>query len=118
PARPLEAERKIGDVFEGTGRALLILGEPGAGKTVTLLELARDLIDRFEKNPAHSAPVVLNLSTWKSRRGPLANWIEAELKTKYFVPPRRSRQWLAKGRLTLLLDGLDEVAPESRPACV
>src|SRR5207249_86947 len=78
----------------------------------------RDLIDRFEKNPEYSAPVVLNLSTWKSRRGTLANWIEAELKAKYFVPPRRSRQWLAKSRLTLLLDGLDEVAPESRAACV
>ena len=42
----LGPERAIGDVFAGTGRALLILGEPGSGKTVTLLELARAVLLR------------------------------------------------------------------------
>ena len=116
--QPLGGGQGILDVFNETGRALLILGEPGAGKTITLLELARDLIDRFEKDPANSAPVVLNLSTWSARRSDLAGWIEAELKNRYFVPPRRSRAWLKASRLVLLLDGLDEVPAESQAACV
>src|SRR5688572_7389708 len=116
--QPLGGGQGILEVFNETGRALLILGEPGAGKTITLLELARELIGRFEKDPANSAPVVLNLSTWSARRGDLAAWIEAELKNRYFVPPRRSRAWLKASRLILLLDGLDEVPAESQAACV
>jgi Cdc6-like AAA superfamily ATPase len=40
------------DLFDqlGTGRTLLILGEPGAGKTITLLQLARELIERAEQD--------------------------------------------------------------------
>ena len=51
---------KISGVFEQTGRLLLILGEPGSGKTITLLELARDLLTpsltprppNFPQNPS------------------------------------------------------------------
>lgn len=115
-AETLGPDRAIGDVFAGTGRTLLILGEPGSGKTVTLLELARELIGRFEREPTEAAPVVLNLTTWE--RGPLAAWIEAEMKSKYFIPPRRSRKWLEQSRLIPLLDGLDELPGDRRPACV
>jgi len=118
PSSTLDVGRSIGMIFAETGRALLILGEPGGGKTTTLLELARDLIQRFETDPTQAAPVVLNLSTWSTRRDPLARWMEAELQDKYFVPARRSRAWLEESRLLLLLDGLDEVEAGSRAACV
>ena len=118
PVSPLGAEQPIGAIFAQTGRALLILGEPGSGKTMTLLELARDLIQRFETDPTQAAPVVLNLSTWSNRRHSLPTWIEAELQNKYFVPARRTRAWLADSQLLLLLDGLDEVPADSRAACV
>jgi len=42
---------KIVDVFDQKGHPLLILGEPGSGKTTMLLELARDTIARAEKDP-------------------------------------------------------------------
>jgi hypothetical protein len=118
PARSLAAEQAVGEIFTETGRALLILGEPGAGKTMTLLELARELLKEFDTDVTRAAPVVLNLSTWKARHRSLATWIEGELQSKYFVPARRTREWLGGSRLLLLLDGLDEVAPESRAACV
>ncbi|MGH7955547.1 MAG: hypothetical protein ACREH8_00875, partial [Opitutaceae bacterium] len=35
PAQSLGGERGTADVFNESGRALLILGEPGAGKTIT-----------------------------------------------------------------------------------
>lgn len=44
--QPLDDGTRVFDVFQqlGEGRSLLILGEPGAGKTTTLLTLARDLL--------------------------------------------------------------------------
>ncbi len=48
--RPLPSGTKIIDVFDEMGGSLLILGEPGSGKTTMLLELARDTIACAEKD--------------------------------------------------------------------
>jgi predicted NACHT family NTPase len=64
---------------------LLILGEPGSGKTTTLLELAVNLISRANADAKERVPVVLNLSSWKKKQ-PLAEWIARELSEKYRVP--------------------------------
>src|SRR5262249_15476350 len=45
-ARPLPPGTAIVEHFDRRQRSLLVLGEPGAGKTVTLLELIRDLLAR------------------------------------------------------------------------
>ncbi|MGB5914097.1 MAG: hypothetical protein WBG63_04480, partial [Phormidesmis sp.] len=47
--RSLPAGTQATDIFDslGAGRTLLILGEPGAGKTTTLLKLAKTLITRI-----------------------------------------------------------------------
>ena len=108
------------DLFDqlGTGRTLLILGEPGAGKTITLLQLTRELIARAEQDMEHLIPVVFNLSTWSSKWHSLADWLVAELNTKYQVPKAIAQPWVTQQQLLLLLDGLDEVRAEYRDACV
>jgi tetratricopeptide (TPR) repeat protein len=55
---------KIVNLFDeiGSGRSLLILGEPGSGKTTTLLDLTRELIIRAEQDIDYRIPVVFNLS--------------------------------------------------------
>ena len=64
PIQTLSTEDTITSVFTSAQNTLLVLGEPGAGKTTTLLELARDLIKRARQSPIEPAPVVLALSTW------------------------------------------------------
>ena len=113
----IEPGQTIADVFEETGGCFLILGVPGGGKTTLLLTLARDLLDRAEADPARQVPVVLNLSTLRAG-SPFPEWLAGELGAKYQIPRKVGGGWIEDGRLMLLLDGLDEVGPEHRRACV
>ncbi|MDE5095846.1 MAG: hypothetical protein O4804_16970 [Trichodesmium sp. St11_bin5] len=45
----------------------MILGEPGAGKTITLLDLARDLVEFAEDDSNYRIPVVLELTSWREK---------------------------------------------------
>ena len=97
---------------------LLILGEPGCGKTTLLLELARDLLDRARTESSHPMPVVFNLSSWAEKRQSLADWLIEELNLKYQVPRKLGKVWVESDLVLPLLDGLDEVTQAAREACV
>lgn len=116
-SRVLPPGKAVADIYDEVGSALLILGVPGAGKTTTLLELTRTLVERAAANQDAPVPVVFNLSSWKGHAS-LAEWLVEELKAKYFVPERKSRAWLGERRLVLLLDGLDEVRADIRVDCL
>ena len=110
--------RRIKDIFDEANRLLLILGEPGSGKTTTLLQLARDLIAEVDSAFTQPVPVILNLSTWTNKAQPLDEWLVAELNSKYRLPKKDGQRWLKERRILPLLDGLDEVRAENRAACV
>jgi len=79
--RPLPDGTQVTDVFDslGAGRTLLVLGEPGAGKTTTLLKLAKTLITRIGDDFSQPIPVVLNLSSWAKKRQSIAEWLVQDL---------------------------------------
>jgi hypothetical protein len=56
---PLD-DRDASAIYAETG-LLLILGEPGSGKTTTLLDLARTLLKRATDNIKERIPIVVNL---------------------------------------------------------
>ncbi|MGL5879682.1 MAG: NACHT domain-containing protein, partial [Xenococcaceae cyanobacterium] len=127
--RPFHVIAELDDSFEelqqtdifnqiGQGRTLLILGEPGSGKTIDLLQLAQHIIERTERDLSQPIPVVFNLSSWARRRQPIEEWLTEELREKYQVPKLLSKPWIKQEKLILLLDGLDEVKAEHRNACV
>jgi hypothetical protein len=110
--------KTIKDVFYEANGLLLILGEPGSGKTTTLLQLARDLTAELDQTFTQPVPVILNLSTWTNKQQPLDEWLFAELNSKYRPPRKDAKQWLEEHRILPLLDGLDEVRAENRVVCV
>src|SRR5262249_23058441 len=68
--------------YENADRALLILGEPGGGKTCLMLRLAERLIARAEQDAEAPIPIVLNLTSWAERKGELEAWMVEELVMK------------------------------------
>ncbi len=110
----------IAQVFDSPeikGR-LLILGQPGSGKTTTLLDLAKALVTKAEEDLNYPIPALFNLSSWQDEKQLIRDWIVAELKSKYGVSTKLGQQWVAERVVLPLLDGLDEVAPERQEKCV
>ncbi|NET36109.1 MAG: NACHT domain-containing protein, partial [Cyanothece sp. SIO1E1] len=116
----LDAETNVIDVFDQvqTAGKLLILGAPGAGKTTTMLELAAELITRAEQTISEPLPVLFSLSAWKNDRQTIAQWLVAELKSKYGVRETLGQEWLENHQLLPLLDGLDELEPRRHQSCI
>ena len=120
PSTVLPPGTEIIDVFDQDAIAgkLLVLGAPGAGKTMTLLQLAKELTARAETDAAEPMPVLLNLSSWKDDNKSLSPWLEAELKFKYGVRRAIGKHWIDERCLLPLLDGLDELKPACQDKCV
>lgn len=130
---PWDAEIKIGskpsepipntsilEVFdreEIAGR-LLILGNPGSGKTTTLLELAQALVERAQQQLDYPILLLFNLSSWKDDKQSMRDWLVAELKSKYGVRADIGKKWLDDRKLLPMLDGLDELEASRQEPCV
>ena len=107
---------KIEDVFAAAGRVLLVLGEPGAGKTTMLLQLVSHLMTTAEADETCPMPAVFSLAAYTDGRS-LTPWLVEQLANNYEVPRKLGERWIEDGQFIPLLDGLDEVDPAHRPAC-
>lgn len=107
-------------LFQESSGSLLILSEPGGGKTISLLEIAEVALLEFKqsKKTAIRAPVILPLASWRSSFESLSDWVIDEIKHQFKIPSDVSRRWLANKDLILLFDGLDGVEEASRADCV
>ena len=115
--RLLPADTHVINVYDQHQGALLILGAPGSGKTTLMLELMRDLLERADKDETHPIPVKFDLSAWGADRPPIDAWLATQLNTQYGVSRQAAVDWVKRGMILPLLDGLDEVAAERRAAC-
>ncbi|MGW7520833.1 NACHT domain-containing protein [Streptomyces sp. NPDC054796] len=98
---------------------LVVLGEPGAGKTVLAQRLARTLLEARGPASAAPVPVVLPLASWDPR-GPqgLWRWAAERLCAEHPVPlptPEAALDLIASGRVLPVLDGFDELPLATQP---
>ena len=114
----LDPQESLFDTFRQVGRKLLILGAPGAGKTTTLLKLAKALVEEALQPEQTLIPIIFELSTWKDDRQSIHDWLIEQLKLNYNIDPKTGAQWLKNAQLLPLLDGLDELGLERQIICV
>lgn len=105
-------------LFVEGGRALLILGAPASGKTITMLELCDRLLQDATPDSLDPIPIVVELSSWVKYQKPLVGWLVDEVFRQYGFPRTVTPAWLENNQFCLLLDGLDEVSEDLRDDCV
>ncbi|MCO5995820.1 NACHT domain-containing protein [Actinoallomurus rhizosphaericola] len=93
-------------------RHLVVIGEPGAGKTALSIFLVLGLLaDLREGEPV---PVLLSLSSWNPQDD-LDEWMAERIATDHPQLDDLAIETLVQGRRIMpVLDGLDEIAAEAR----
>lgn len=87
---------------------LLILGDPGAGKTTVLLELAEHLVEKAENDVNEPVPVIFECSNWKEQSD-ARDWLAEEMKNLFKLKIKQAKQLLEQEKILIFLDGLDEL---------
>lgn len=104
-------ERQDGIAVASQKQFLMVLGAPGAGKSTFLRKIGLESFKGKKGNFKHQAiPVLLELKKFTESKIDLKALIEAEFTTCGFPKPKEfTESALDKGKLLILLDGLDEV---------
>ena len=97
-----------------TAGRLVIVGEPGSGKTVAASELVLRLLGpRSDDNHERIVPVRISIANWDTKRD-LRTWLADEIVSNYRVSLLDSNELMQSGRVLPILDGLDEMDPEPK----
>jgi hypothetical protein len=111
-----------------TGR-LVVLGQPGAGKTMLLVRLVLDLLAR--RTPGQPVPMLVPVASWNpAEQQDLYRWLAERITVDHSglaelvpslvggEPVSLARALLERGLILPVLDGLDEIPEPVRGAAV
>lgn len=97
-------------------RQLVVLGEPGAGKTVAAIMLTLGLLG--DPQPDDPVPVLLTMAGWNPLREHVHTWLARHITEEYpglantkMYGPDTAKRLVTDGHILPVLDGLDETPP-------
>ncbi|MFJ3444129.1 NACHT domain-containing protein [Streptomyces sp. NPDC086081] len=115
---------RIRDAFEAApSRRLVVLGGPGAGKSVLAARFVlAHLAHRRNENPGAPVAVLLPLASWNPAT-PFEEWVAARIvqacpRLADLGDPDTAVKLYRTGRLLPVLDGLDELPAAARPRLI
>jgi NACHT domain-containing protein len=91
-------------------RRLVIIGAPGAGKTVLLLELQIRLLNERELHPDAPVPVLVSASAYAAA-DKWEDWLAGQISLEFSFRKRKAAALVSGGRILPMVDGLDEMDP-------
>ncbi|WP_344870841.1 NACHT domain-containing protein [Allokutzneria multivorans] len=99
---------ELGNYFSKKAKGrMVILGAPGSGKSVLLLQLADQLF--ADAQQSGRIPLILSLATWDSSKIDLEDWLIAGTVAELAVKEGLAKRLVREQRIIPLLDGLDEM---------
>jgi predicted NACHT family NTPase len=115
-----QCEKKDGLAVANQKQYLMVLGQPGAGKSTFLRRIGLEALKGNAGSYRHGyVPVFLELKQFRTGKVDLEKAIAYEFETCGFPNPVPSTQkLLANGKLLILLDGLDEVPTQQLDAAI
>ena len=114
----VKTDEELINRFDESNRSLLILGAPGSGKTITLLQLCEELLTFAERDRSEKIPMVFNLASWAIYEKDLEEWLADEAKIYTLSKSFMLEDLIVNEQIILMLDGLDEVEESKRGRCV
>ncbi len=127
PGRPVRLRHDVHHVVELfrklRARQLVVLGDPGAGKTVLALLFTLGLLEGLL--PGEPVPVLLSASSWDPHTEHLHTWLARRIVEEYpalanhdVYGPDAAERMITQGRLMVVLDGVDEMPAALLPEAI
>ncbi len=117
PTQTIESQdiAKEIDKILHTHDRLLIIGDPGAGKTTILLFAAINIL--MDKSREQKLPLIINLATWQTGRD-FKEWYAQSIAHTYSLSLIFAEELLRRNVVVPFFDGFDEVAEDAREECL
>jgi energy-coupling factor transporter ATP-binding protein EcfA2 len=115
-AETYSKDASVGKAFEYINesfkkhRRLLIVGNPGVGKTVLLLKLALNLLGESGPGNQDPFPVIFNCASWSEKFERFEDWLIEMFNISEGLSKEFAGQLLKNERIIFLIDGFDELA--------
>lgn len=111
-----EAREKTDDICDcinSDSRKIVLLGEPGSGKTVSLLKITIEFVDRALADDEALIPILVPLGSYKDKISP-----EEYAKKRMAIDTEYAEDIFDSKTCLFVLDALNEVATDKRDSVV
>jgi len=95
-------------------RRLVILGEPGAGKTMLAMELLMGLLEQRRQDKTIPVPVLISAAAYDTNK-PWEEWLTGHLVQRFSMGAQTAARLVRDRQILPMVDGLDEMDVVDEP---